>query len=235
MDKIMEVRNKIEENLAAMRALLDLADSEKRDLTDEETQTYTATDAETDKLMWHLERLEKLAAQEEEMRAREEKPIIPNWKRSNKPPQEFSNIGEFMYSVAYRKDDPRLVYEEFETRAQSMGSGVEGGFALPEQFRPEILQVTPQEAVFRPRSTVIPAGDPPDAKITMPALNQTSDKNMYGGVVVAPVAEGGTKGETDLELKQVSLEPVEVAGYIVVIVPEPYEGTNLRSVTRLGR
>jgi HK97 family phage major capsid protein len=95
-----------------------------------------------------------------------------------------------------------------------MDQGAEGGFAIPEQFRPELLQVQPQEAIFRPRCTVIPAGDPPDARITMPALDQTASENVYGGVVVAKVNEGGTKSETDLRLKEVSLEPGEVAAYI---------------------
>jgi len=36
------------------------------------------------------------------------------------------------------------------------------------------------------------------------------------------------------ENKTMELEVPDMAGYIAVIVPEPYEGTNLRSVTRLG-
>lgn len=220
MDKIRELRAKIEENLARLRAFLDTADEEKRDLTDEETQQYEATEQETDKLKRDLVRLEKLAAEEEDMQAREDTPHLPNWKRANKPPQEFRSFGEFICAVRFNPGDPRLQDCEYvETRGagdQSMGVGTEGGFMVPEQFRPELLQVQPQEGIFRPRSLVIPAGDPPDAKVTMPSLDQTTSENVYGGIVVEWVAEGGTKNITDIRFKEYSMEPHEVAGYTVV-------------------
>lgn len=218
MDKIQELRDKISANVAGLRAMLDKADGEKRDLTEEEVAAYDALDQETDKLKRDLARLEKLAADEEETRRKEE-PYKANWRRKNAKPQEFSCIGEFIATIAYNRGDPRLQdceYREFQTREQSMGTGTEGGFAVPQQFRPQLLQVQPAEAIFRPRCQVIPAGEPPDAKITMPALDQTSAENVYGGVVVQKVAEGGTKNETDIRLKEISLEPGEVAGYITV-------------------
>lgn len=220
MDKILELRQKIKENLAAMQQLIDLADGESRDLTDEEIAGFDKIDGETDKLKKDLVRLEKLESERQDLERREDQTTLPleNWRRSSRAPSEFQCLGEFIFSVRFNRGDPRLQdsYREFETREQSMGSGVEGGFAVPEQFRPTLLQVTPQESIVRPRAQVIEAGDPPDAKITMPALDQTADENVYGGVVVAPVAEGGTKPETDLRLKEVSLEPDEVAGYITV-------------------
>jgi HK97 family phage major capsid protein len=96
-----------------------------------------------------------------------------------------------------------------------MGTGAEGGFALPTQFRDTILQVSPQEAIVRPRATVIPAGEPPDAKLEMPALDQTSSKGMYGGVVITHGGEGLTMTETEAALRQVSMEPKQMDAYIV--------------------
>ncbi len=54
-----------------------------------------------------------------------------------------------------------------------MDNGASGGFAIPPQFRETLLQVTPQQSIVRPRAQVIPAGSPPDAPVTMPALDQT--------------------------------------------------------------
>jgi HK97 family phage major capsid protein len=96
-----------------------------------------------------------------------------------------------------------------------MGQGTEGGFAVPEQFRPELLQVQPQEAIFEPRATVIPAGDPPDAKISMPSLDQTSAKNIYGGVVMYKIGEATTLTESAMALKEVNLEPTGIGGYVI--------------------
>jgi HK97 family phage major capsid protein len=97
-----------------------------------------------------------------------------------------------------------------------MGTGTEGGFALPEQFRPELLQIQPQEAIIRPRATVIPAGSPPDAKLTMPALDQGSGANIYGGVTITHTGEAITMTETSAKLREVTMEPKELSAYIVV-------------------
>jgi HK97 family phage major capsid protein len=216
MDKIKELRAKIEDNLAKLRGMLDKADTEKRDLTEEETQVYDALDKETDKLGKDLERMEKLAVQTQAAQARKEEPYQPDFgRRKAAAPKEFSSFGEFVYAVCYNRSDPRL-QDLYQSRDQTMGDGTKGGFLVPEQWRGELLQIQPQEQIIRPRATVIPAGDPPDAKLTMPALDQTNAENIYGGVVVAAVAEAGTKGETDVRFKEISLEPTEVAGWIRV-------------------
>jgi HK97 family phage major capsid protein len=167
------------------------------------------------------ERLEKLALREGKAKAREDTLHLADYNsRTAPPPKEFRNFGEFIYTVAYNKSDPRLrdLYHVYSVafRAQTMGTGSEGGFNVPEQFRPELLAVPPQGAVIRPRARVIPAGDPPDAKLSMPALDQTVAGNMYGGVTVAAVAEAGAKTETSALFREVSLEPGEVAGWIRV-------------------
>lgn len=215
MDKIKELRAKVEELVGKMRSMLELADSETRDLSEAETTEYAALEANADKTQRDIDRLVALQKREEKAGEGADKPYKVSFRRSAvDTPKEFRNVGEFIFSVLYNRDDPRL--QDCQYREQSMGTGSEGGFAVPEQFRPELLQVSPADAIFRPLSQVIPAGDPPDAKITMPALDQTASENVYGGVVVAKVGEGGAKGETDIRLKEVSLEPGEVAAYITV-------------------
>lgn len=215
-EKLKKLRAQIEENLAKLRAILDLAETEKRDLTEDEVKAYDALQAETDKLEKDHEREEKLAIREGRARDREDTVYLADFNsRKKAPAKEFSCFGEFAYTAIYNRSDPRL-QDLYQARAQSMGVGTEGGFAIPEQFLPEIKQVQPGAAVVRPRATVIPAGDPPDAKISMPALDQTNAENIYGGVVVAAVAEAGLKSETDIRLREVSLEPTEVAGWIRV-------------------
>lgn len=220
-EKLKELRAKIEENLAKLRAMLDLVETEKREFTDEEVATYEALEKETDKLEKEHERMEKQAIREARQRDREDKAYMADYdgRKTATPPKEFSGLGEFLVTVRFNRNDPRLADLYRETRGagdMSMGVGTEGGFMVPEQFITTLRQVTPQEAIVRPRATVIPAGDPPDAKITMPILDQTNSENIYGGIVVSPVAEGGTKNLTDARFKEFSLEPQEIAGYTVV-------------------
>ncbi len=119
-------------------------------------------------------------------------------------------IAEFMRTVLTNPHDKRLA----EYRQQAMGVGVMGGFAVPTQWSAEIRQLKPQDAVVRPRATVIPPGEPPDAAITFPALDQTGARGVYSGVTVQWIGEGHAKPETDYRLLEVTLSPNEVAAYI---------------------
>ena len=135
------------------------------------------------------------------------------------PEKEFRNIGEMLNAVARLKADgvrDSRLDELYEKREQTMGVGSGGGYALPEQFDSTLREVVAQESIVRPRATVIPAGDPPDAKLNFPALDQTSGENIYGGVQVVHTGEGVTMTETDAKLRQVSLEPKEISAYIVI-------------------
>ena len=135
-------------------------------------------------------------------------------------PEGFRSFGDFLQAVRFNPSNPALQYRErvidSEKRVMSMGVGAAGGFIVPEQFSKTMLQIDVASAIFRPRANVIPAGDPPDAAITMPALDQTGAKGIYSGVTVNWIAEGGDKPVTEPALLEVKLEPQEVAAHVVV-------------------
>lgn len=212
------LREKKADAVKALGALLETAEKENRDLTAEEAKTYDATDADRKILVSRIARLENhdaIVAEEQEVRPAGGRPtrIHANGAPAKK---EFENIAEFIGAVVYNPDDQRLasLWNEGIRADQEMKTGTKGGFAIPEQFRSTLLEIPAQGAVVRPRATVIPAGSPPDAAISMPALDQTGDApdNMYGGVAVQWIAEGATKPETSFALRQIKLEPQEVAG-----------------------
>ena len=219
LKELMAQRAKILEDL---RAILDAADAEKRDITDEEEARYNDLEVELKSADEAIEAEQKRQSRKDELTRREaeiKKPV-------NQPPRmaatyraedpdEFKSFGEFFAMCVINPQDRRLA-DLYESRAQSMGVGAKGGFLIPTQFRENLLSVTPQEAIFRPRCTVIPAGDPPDSEISMPALDQGSSQNMYGGITMQWVAEGGPKPETDLNLREVTWKPHEIAGYVIV-------------------
>jgi HK97 family phage major capsid protein len=148
----------------------------------------------------------------------------------------FKNLGELINALRFGDDKGRItnlkqgqgegggraVPEAFVSQFMpsfhnewSMGTGAEGGFAVPAQMGTEILQIQPEASIVRPRATVIPAGDPPDAAITFPAFTQGAN-GVFGGVTVQWIGEGDTKPETDGKLEEVSLQPKEVAAHTVV-------------------
>jgi HK97 family phage major capsid protein len=220
--KLQELLQKRSDTLTRMRAILDLVEDEKREMTEDESKEYNTLDASVDKQNEAIEREKKLM----DMETRKEEvvnplPFIVKKHGDKDPEKEFKNIGEYFWAIAARhydhRQDKRLdgLREKTEQREQSFGTGTMGGFALPEQFRPEIWQVDPQQAIVRPRATVLPAGDPPDARLTMPALDQTAAQNIYGGVIMTHGGEAITLTETDAHLKQITMEPKKIAGYIV--------------------
>jgi HK97 family phage major capsid protein len=197
-----------------MEAILNVADSESRTLNDEETAEYTRLERSVDETNVSIERLAKLEnVKAESRRAVRSMPFQGSNVNFNQAdnPDEFKDFGEFIYSVRYNPGDRRLEYRE-----QSMGVGAEGGFMVPKQFRETLMSVDVQAPLIRPRATVIPAGSPPDAEISMPALDQSAAENMFGGVEVSWIGEGQTKAETDARFKEIKLTPNEVAAYITV-------------------
>lgn len=140
-------------------------------------------------------------------------------------PREFSTIGEFLGAAARaatgydRSGDPRLTSLHTSVLGeQRMSVGADGGFLVPDQFRAEVFRVMGQESIVRPRATVLPAGDPPDGDLTIPALDQTgaAPDSVYGGVTMSWIAEGALKPETDANFREITLRPQELGGHVVV-------------------
>ena len=216
--------------VARMRDMITVAEGESRDFTAEETTAYDGLKAELDTLDARIARAALVAEAEAAGGA-----VIPAAARAQGPqPQppgpgaarEFSSLGEFMHAVRFRPNDPRLNYVENAAAGEDGGLHAElrtdndasGGFMIPPQLRTTIMKVEPQEVLVRPRANVIEAGSPPDAPVTMPALDQTGagPSNIFGGVAVQWIGEGDTKPETDARLRSITLTPHEVAGTVTV-------------------
>lgn len=227
---LKQLREKRAKLVAEMRGIIETAEGEDRDLTAEEQSAFDTAKASKDDLDKRIERLEGIEASEEALDA-----VVPaasrraNIQRPGGDPtaREFESIGEFLSAVRFRPSDQRLEFvegvgaetDENGLRAEMrMDNDRQGGFMVPNQLRSNIMSISPQDALVRPRANVIPAGSPPDAGITMPALDQSGDNpgNVFGGMTFSWIEEGGEKPETDAELRGVSLVPHEIAGFVTV-------------------
>ncbi|OPY75185.1 MAG: Phage capsid family protein [Syntrophorhabdus sp. PtaU1.Bin153] len=224
----MELRQDKASALKRMKDILDNAENSGRKLTPAEEKEYERLDKRVDEFNEEIRGFE----QNTQRRANLSRQMtdldkivnpLPNGVRgfgNGGEPDSlgFRNLGEFFYSLAnFRRDGKRdeRLDRSLELREMTMGTGSQGGYAIPTQFDATVRQVSPQEAAIRPRATVIPPGDPPDAQLTFPVLDQTSGQNMYGGVVISHTGEGVTMNETTANLREGSLEPKEVSAYIV--------------------
>lgn len=196
-----------------------------RDLTEEEAQEFDALDAEIQEADGQIEAKKKQAERESSVAARmksleqpDNKPFRPSAvagtgvQQDKKEDFGFNSIGEFVNAVRFGDSKGRL---DAIRNDLSMGISESGGYAVPEQFREELLQLTAEQAIVRSRANVIPAGSPPDSKISIPAFEQGA-KGAYGGVTVQWIGEGEEKPKTDAKLDVVTLEPYEVAAHMQV-------------------
>ena len=139
---------------------------------------------------------------------KEERKIIT---RKDLGSNEIKEFGDFLQEVRFNQHNTKL-----EQRTLQMGVGAAGGFIVPEQFDNNIRMVQDNEAIFRPRAQVIPAGSPPDSAVTIPALDQSGANGVYSGVNVVWIGEGDEKPETEPSFREIKLEPHEVAAHVVV-------------------
>lgn len=234
-----ELRQKVEE----LEGLQQKAQGDEG-LTEEEEKRFDSVLGETEELRNKIEQLEQRQQRMQNIQGYANSPQgdfdprsanVPQNNQGNQPnqsgryspnavpqgaqdPNEFRNLGEFLYCVRFKQSDPRLQdsYQEFNNRDLEMGEGASGGFMVPQQFSQEIRQVEPGEAIVRPRATVVPAGNPPDASYTFPALDQSQSEGMHAGVEMTWIGEGEEKPETEPSFREVTLAPKEVAGHTVI-------------------
>lgn len=207
MDKIQELRQKKNEAITRMRTILDTADKEKREISESETKEYDGLEKSLDALDVNITREERLVKEEAEMRKVVTQAPSPARTFSAPDKKEFRNIGEFAWAI---KNNPN------EERVQQMKDATTGGYAIPSQFLPSLLSVSPQEAIIKPRAVNIPVGSPPDAEINLPALDQTVARNMYGGITVAHQGESDSYTESTMRIRNITLKPHKLTGYVTL-------------------
>lgn len=238
---LQALRQKRSELCDKQDAITDKAMTELRGMTEEEQTQYDSLQKEIEGLNTTIAAVEASQARAGELDKPDGKlfrpaPGEPGQNNKKLDDAGFENLGEFIHAIRFGDSRGRLdslnqgqgqgggieVPDAFRAQLQpqfrnewSMGVGGEGGFAVPTQFKPDMLMIQPEASIVRERATVIPAGDPPDGTITMPAFKQGAD-GVFGGVEVYWIGEGATKPETDGKLEEVSLTPKEVAAHTVV-------------------
>jgi HK97 family phage major capsid protein len=163
---IEELKQRLADLQASAKSIQDKADVEKRDLNDEESQQLETIFADFENTEADIKRRERIAAQEAKLSAtagrRTSPEALKNGKKEDEqepavgsrvwvPPTNknerdrwgWKSLGDFSNAVRDAcvpngKVDPRL--QNAPTTYGSEGIGPDGGFALPPEFRAEIMQ-----------------------------------------------------------------------------------------------
>jgi HK97 family phage major capsid protein len=95
----------------------------------------------------------------------------------------------------------------------AFGSSVpsDGGFLIPETLRAELLRVSLETALVRPRARVVPMDS---LTVPFPTIDSTSNaSNVYGGVTAYWTEEGAALVESSAKFGRVKLEAKKLTAY----------------------
>ena len=220
--KLKELREKRANVVTEMRAILTLADTEKRAATPEETAKHEELFNKTEELRKAIvseERqieLDREIAQksDEEERAKKKTGELPD------PAAELRLKGFRSWLMRGFGDNSGAGIAEF--RALSVGTDIEGGYLVtPEQFIAQLIKAVDNLVFIRPRATVIPVptaqslgvptldADPADADWTTELQTGSEDSSMAFGKRVLQPHPFAKRIKVSNDLLRQSLLPAE--------------------------
>ena len=123
----------------------------------------------------------------------------------------FTRFGEFLRAI-----HPTINRGQIDARlkASNEAEGGAGGFLVPEQFVANLLMLSIELAVVRPRAFIMPMTS---SAVKVPAVRDTSHAtNVFGGVAAHWTAESGSVIESNPTFRQIGLTAKKLTGYTTV-------------------
>jgi HK97 family phage major capsid protein len=133
------------------------------------------------------------------------------------------NIGDWL--LCLRNCNAKRLADEYHSFPIKAGmkaaitstSGSLGGYTVPTDLVPDILQAVTEQSIVRPRATVVPMHN---REALLPYLDITkvpasADSSFFGGLVARWASEATTINETEPSFKQLQLIARELSGYSV--------------------
>jgi len=178
--KIKEMRQERAALVKGARVILDLAETEKRDMTAEEEHKYEEIMADVDKRLNEIEKVERREKQEA-LEADLEEPVDEAIKPD--PDEEKRDLGPTA-TPEYRKAFRDFLVTGKENRALQMGVDVSGGYTIaPQQFVAKLIEGARNSVFMRQLGTVYSV--PKAESLGAPALdNRPADPKWTAEILV---------------------------------------------------
>lgn len=127
--------------------------------------------------------------------------------------KEFRDSAEFFRAIWHNTDRDASLQAKLARVRNTFSSSVpsEGGFLIPETLRAELLRVSLETAIIRPRARVIPMET---LRVPFPCIDSTSNaSSVYGGITCYWTEEGGTLQDKSPNFGRVVLEAKKLTAY----------------------
>jgi HK97 family phage major capsid protein len=130
--------------------------------------------------------------------------------------KEFKNSSEFFSLIWHNRNRDAQAQAQLSRVRNAFSSTVpsEGGFLIPETLRSELLRVSLETSVVRPRARVIPMET---LRVPFPAIDSTSNvSSVHGGIVGYWTEEGGQLTDSSAAFGRIILEAKKLTAYTQV-------------------
>jgi HK97 family phage major capsid protein len=126
----------------------------------------------------------------------------------------FEDVTEYVNTIFHQRTDASLDGKLALLNEYSVKVPDAGGFLVPEEFRQELLRLSLEASVVKPRARVIPMAG---ASLTFPTVDATSNvSSVYGGIVVYRKGEGEEFVESQAKFGRVKLDPTKQTALAIV-------------------
>jgi HK97 family phage major capsid protein len=127
---------------------------------------------------------------------------------------EFTDAVDFFRSTWHANTDPKNAEKLHRLRnAYSSVVPSDGGFLVPETLRSQLLQIALEEAVVRPRATVIPMET---ARVAFPTIDVTTNAtSVLGGMIAYWAEESAALTATEAKFGKVVLDANKLTGLAI--------------------
>ncbi|BCM70865.1 hypothetical protein EASAB2608_06199 [Streptomyces sp. EAS-AB2608] len=127
----------------------------------------------------------------------------------------YNSTGELFRSIARRNElNAEDAGKLASLKNYSSDIPSDGGYLIPETLRSELLRVSLETSVVRPRARVIPMET---LRVPFPAIDSTTNVNsVYGGIVGYWTEESGQLTESQARFSRIVLEARKLTGFAKV-------------------
>lgn len=127
--------------------------------------------------------------------------------------KEFESTADFFGSIYHKNPKGQERWRKIENDYSSIDPSA-GGFLVPEALRAELLRLSLETAIVRPRARTIPM----DSKtVPFPAIDDSShSSSVFGGIIGYWTEESGSLTETEARFGKVTLEASKLTTYCEV-------------------
>ena len=215
VEKVLQIRSDIAEMFDSLTAMEAKIEEEKRDMSEQEQETYNSTMAKIKTMREKEQRLIELHGLEDELRDLSKPADFTDPNQPKADEAEWRNLGEFLGAVYKAEATGNVDRRLTESRQMGLNEGVpsEGGFLVQTDHSNQLLKRAYETGALASRVNKFSVGANSNG-MTINAVDEDSRVagSRWGGVQAYWLHEGGAKTPSQPSFRQMELKLKKLIG-----------------------